>query len=229
MNDAENLEIKKRARRRLVGAAALALLAAIVLPMAMDQEPQVSSQDIQISIPDRDATASQVRPIAAREPVLGDPDIAPAPVEQAPTAVAPAVVAPAVVAPEAAAPEAAAKAPPAAAAEVPAAAKSVPAPAPARDDEAERVKALLGGASPAQAQLAVATAEPFVLQIGAFSDAAKAAALAADLKKQGYSAYTEKAGPVTRVRVGPVPARTEAEKLAARLRTQGHNAVLTPR
>jgi len=219
VNDAENLEIKKRARRRLVGAAALALLAAIVLPMAMDQEPQVSSQDIQISIPDRDATASQVRPIAAREPVLGDPDIAPAPVEQAPTAVASAVVAP----------EAAAKAPPAAAAEAPAAAKSVPAPAPARDDEADRVKALLGGASPAQAQLAVATAEPFVLQIGAFSDAAKAAALAADLKKQGYSAYTEKAGPVTRVRVGPVPARTEAEKLAARLRTQGHNAVLTPR
>lgn len=212
MSDAENLEIKKRARRRLVGAAALALLAAIVLPMAMDQEPQVSSQDIQISIPDRDATANEARPIAAREPVLGDPDVAPAPVEQAPTAAAPA---------------AAAKAPPAAAAETPAPAKSVPAPAPARDDEAERVKALLGGASPAQAQQSAA--ESFVLQIGAFSDATKAAALAAELKKQGYSAYTEKAGPVTRVRVGPVPVRTEAEKLAARLRTQGHNAVLTPR
>lgn len=214
MSDAENLEIKKRARRRLVGAAALALLAAIVLPMAMDQEPQVSSQDIQISIPDRDATANEARPIAAREPVLGDPDVAPAPVEQAPTAVAPA---------------AAAKAPPAAAAEAPPPAKSVPAPAPARDDEAERVKALLGGASPAPAHQAAAATEPFVLQIGAFSDAAKAAALAAELKKQGYSAYTEKAGPVTRVRVGPVPARTEAEKLAARLRAQGHNAVLTPR
>lgn len=212
MSDAENLEIKKRARRRLVGAAALALLAAIVLPMAMDQEPQVSHQDIQISIPDRDATASQARPIAPREPLLGDPDVAPAPVEQAPTAVVPA---------------AAAKAPPAAAAETPPPAKS--APAPARDDEAERVKALLGGASPAQAQQAAAPVESFVLQVGAFSDAAKAAALAAELKKQGYSAYTEKAGPVTRVRVGPVPARTEAEKLAARLRAQGHNAVLTPR
>ncbi|HHW63868.1 MAG TPA: SPOR domain-containing protein, partial [Rhodocyclaceae bacterium] len=33
MSDAENLEIKKRARRRLVGAVALALLAAVVLPM----------------------------------------------------------------------------------------------------------------------------------------------------------------------------------------------------
>lgn len=216
MSDAENLEIKKRARRRLVGAAALALLAAIVLPMAMDQEPQVSPQDIQISIPDRDATASQARPIAAREPLLGDPDVAPAPLEQAPTAPAPA---------------AAAKTPPAMPPKTPGPTVSAPnpAPVPARDDEAERVKALLGGASPAQAQQAAAAAESFVLQIGAFSDAAKAAALATELKKQGYSAYTERAGPVTRVRVGPVPARPDAEKLAARLRAQGHNAVLTPR
>lgn len=216
MSDAENLEIKKRARRRLVGAAALALLAAIVLPMAMDQEPQVSSNDIQISIPDRDATANQARPIGAREAVMGDPDVAPAPVEEAPT-----------VTPSAPAPVAA-KAPPAATADAPANVAK-PAPAPARDEEAERVKALLGGATPAPVQQAASAPESFVLQIGAFSDAAKAAALAAELKKQGYSAYTEKAGPVTRVRVGPVPMRPEAEKLAGRLRAQGHNAVLTPR
>ena len=47
-NDAQ-LELKKRARRRLVGAAALAVLAAIVLPMVMDQAPkQQPAQDIQI-------------------------------------------------------------------------------------------------------------------------------------------------------------------------------------
>ncbi|WP_341648746.1 hypothetical protein [Thauera humireducens] len=51
MSDAENLEIKKRARRRLVGAVALALLAAVVLPMMMDQEPRPASGDIQITIP----------------------------------------------------------------------------------------------------------------------------------------------------------------------------------
>ena len=54
MSDAENLDIKKRARRRLVGAVALALLAAVVLPMIMEQEPHPAVQDIQITIPERD-------------------------------------------------------------------------------------------------------------------------------------------------------------------------------
>lgn len=53
-NDAQ-LELKKRARRRLVGATALALLAAIVLPMVMDQAPRQPVQDIQIRIPAQDA------------------------------------------------------------------------------------------------------------------------------------------------------------------------------
>ncbi|PKO55598.1 MAG: sporulation protein [Betaproteobacteria bacterium HGW-Betaproteobacteria-21] len=226
MSDAENLEIKKRARRRLVGAAALALLAAIVLPMAMDQEPQVSSQDIQISIPDRDATASEARPIAARERHLVEPDVAPAPLEQAPVAGSAPTPAPAPA--PVPAPAAASRPPPAVSVDNAVAAVK-PAPAAPRDEEAERVKALLGGVPPAQVQQAASAAESFVLQVGAFSDGAKAASLAAELKKQGFSAYTEKAGTVTRVRVGPVPARSEAEKLAARLRAQGHNAVLTPR
>ncbi|MDP2809034.1 MAG: SPOR domain-containing protein [Rhodocyclaceae bacterium] len=48
------LELKKRARRRLVGAAALALLAAIALPMVMDHEPKQPVQDIQVRIPSQD-------------------------------------------------------------------------------------------------------------------------------------------------------------------------------
>ena len=48
------LEFKKRARRRLVGAAAFALLAAIVLPMVMDREPRPLVQDVQIRIPSQD-------------------------------------------------------------------------------------------------------------------------------------------------------------------------------
>ncbi len=47
------LELKKRARRRLVGAAALALLAAVILPMVMDHEPRQPAQDVQITIPRR--------------------------------------------------------------------------------------------------------------------------------------------------------------------------------
>jgi len=213
VSDADNLEIKKRARRRLVGAAALALLAAIVLPMAMDQEPQLSSQDIQISIPDRDATASQARPIAPSQPaVASEPDVAPAPVEQPPgNSPPPAVAATSPV--------------PAPVAEAPAAVPK-PTASPSREEEAARVKALLSGAA---VPAAVASSESFVIQIGAFSDEAKASALAAELKKKGFAAYTEKAGKVTRVRVGPVPARSDAEKLAAKLRSQGHNAVLAAR
>lgn len=72
MSDADNLEIKKRARRRLVGAAALALLAAVVLPMMMDQEPRPVSQDIQVSIPDREADSALSRPIANADQAAAD-------------------------------------------------------------------------------------------------------------------------------------------------------------
>lgn len=53
--DAE-LQLKKRARRRLVGATALALLAVIVLPMVMDREPRPPAQDIQLRIPHPEST-----------------------------------------------------------------------------------------------------------------------------------------------------------------------------
>ena len=55
----KQLELKKRARRRLVGAAAFALTAAIILPMVMDHEPRPLTQDIQIRIPNPDGTASR--------------------------------------------------------------------------------------------------------------------------------------------------------------------------
>ena len=46
------LELKKRARRRLIGAIALALTAAVVLPLVMDEEPGKPAEDIQVRIPD---------------------------------------------------------------------------------------------------------------------------------------------------------------------------------
>ena len=51
-----NLQLKKRARRRLVGAIAFAGLAAVVLPMVMDEEPKQQVQDVQIRIPGQDQT-----------------------------------------------------------------------------------------------------------------------------------------------------------------------------
>ena len=52
-NDAQ-LQLKKRARRRLVGAVAFASVVAIVLPVIMDNEPRQPVQDVEISIPGQD-------------------------------------------------------------------------------------------------------------------------------------------------------------------------------
>ena len=59
------LQLKKRARRRLVGAVAFAGLAAVVLPMVMDEEPKQQVQDVQIRIPGQDQVPFQPR-LAAR-------------------------------------------------------------------------------------------------------------------------------------------------------------------
>lgn len=51
--------LKKRARRRLIGAAALALFAAIVLPLVMDHQPAPPLKDIQVRIPSPDEGVPQ--------------------------------------------------------------------------------------------------------------------------------------------------------------------------
>ena len=223
MTDAENLEIKKRARRRLVGAIALALLAAIVLPMMMEQEPRPNAGDIQITIPDRDLESSTSRPSASvGDPALAAP-IVPAPEEQAPSSVLPAVEAPApVVVPTApVVAEPATKSPKSETAK-PDPVKAEPAKPSAEEAEAARARAILEGRE-------IPRGEAFVLQIGAFSDAAKAGRITTDLKQQGFAAYTEKAGNVTRVRVGPVAGRAAADKTAAQLKALGFSTVITPR
>lgn len=55
----EATQIKKRARRRLIGAAALALFAAIILPMVMDTQPAPPLKDIQVRIPSPDEGLTQ--------------------------------------------------------------------------------------------------------------------------------------------------------------------------
>jgi DedD protein len=49
------LLLKRRARRRLVGAVALALLVVIVLPVVLDQEPKPVRHDLTVQIPSQDA------------------------------------------------------------------------------------------------------------------------------------------------------------------------------
>ena len=67
---------KKRARRRVIGAAALLLVTAIVLPLVLESEPRSPTPDLVMKIPPRDVepavdAASDAAPIAA--PPIAEP------------------------------------------------------------------------------------------------------------------------------------------------------------
>jgi DedD protein len=88
---------KKRARRRLVGAIALALAAAVGLPMLLDSEPKPIAGDIAIQIPAKDKAAPLPVPapdkaVSAAESVDKDEEVVDAP-PPASAAKAPAAVA----------------------------------------------------------------------------------------------------------------------------------------
>ncbi len=51
----EELQLKKRARRRLIGAIVLVTAVAVVLPMVLDSEPRPVSQNVNIQIPSPEA------------------------------------------------------------------------------------------------------------------------------------------------------------------------------
>ena len=88
---------KKRARRRLVGAIALALAAAVGLPMLLDSEPKPLAGDIAIQIPAKDKAAplpvpAADKPVSAADSVDKGEEVVDAP-PPAPAPKAPATVA----------------------------------------------------------------------------------------------------------------------------------------
>jgi DedD protein len=61
--------LKRRGRRRLVGAIALVLLAVIILPMVFDPEPRPVAPPVSVRIPGEDETPFKPKPSAQkREP-----------------------------------------------------------------------------------------------------------------------------------------------------------------
>jgi DedD protein len=73
---------KKRARRRLVGAVALGLAAAVGLPMLLDSEPKREAPDLKVQIPSRDTPLKGVIPgpsSSRPNAPLGPGDVAPLP------------------------------------------------------------------------------------------------------------------------------------------------------
>jgi DedD protein len=229
----EQLDLKKRARRRLVGAIALALLAVIVLPMVMDQEPKPLTQDIQIRIPSQESTAvsalSRVTPSKPTTTPAAAPTPASAPPSPAATTETPPGNKPATKAetkpetkpesPKASAPAVSTKP-----SETKVAEKTVDKPAeksaakaPAQELETARATELLN-------------AEQWVVQLGAYQDMANVKVLQGKIKGLGYPSFTEKVdtpqGPRTRVRSGPFDSREAAEKAHEHLKKIGAGAPL---
>lgn len=221
-------DLKKRARRRLVGAAAMALLAAIVLPMVMDHEPRPASQDIQVRIPAQDGA-----PGAASRILAAKPAATPLP-PAAPAAEAKPKPQPAEPAPEAAKPVAAAA--PAKAAEKPAE-KSVDKAVEKPADKSADKSAAKPAEPPAEAKTGDASAagagEQWVVQLGAYKEAGNVKLLLSKLKGMGVIAYTEKydspQGPRTRVRAGPFPSKEAAEKARAKAKIIGVDGPVAPK
>lgn len=227
-NDAQ-LELKKRARRRLVGAVALAVLAAIVLPMVMDQAPKQPAQDIQIRIPAQDAGAFTSRILPVKPGTM-------------PTPLPP-------VASEADVQSARPLTPPSKPDSRPSSkpeSKSVatrsdagksaglvakpiePETSPAADDKQSAMK-------PEQAKAkslpASGNGEQWVVQLGAYREQSNVRNLTAKLKQQGYNFFTETL-PLqdgvskTRVRAGPFPSKEAAEKARERIKRIGVDGVV---
>jgi DedD protein len=212
-----DLQLKKRARRRLVGAIALALLAAIVLPMVMDHEPRPAQQDIQVRIPSQDAGSFTSRVLPGTPTATPLPPVAdvkkPEPKPESKPEAAPQedVTAP-ILAPK---PESKPVAKP----EVKPDTKSA---------EALRAeKILAGGEAPkAEAQKADnGTNGQWVLQLGAYAESGNVKVLQGKIKELGYSSYTEKVstpqGERIRVRAGPFSSKAAAEKAQTRLKQIG--------
>ena len=100
----------------------------------------------------------------------------------------------------------------------------------ARNDDGAKAQALLEGRDADQPASPGAAGGRFVVQIGAFSDAAKAQESRMKLERAGLKTYTQvvqpKEGKRIRVRVGPFESKAEADKVAEKVKKLDLTAVI---
>jgi DedD protein len=190
--------LRRRGRRRLVGAIALVLLAVIVLPWIFDPQPR-QAPPVSVRIPGEDEKPFVPKNVPKPPaPATKSEKPAPAPQAEKPT--------PSSTPAAPATPKAEAKP------VETAAAKSAPAAAPQASASAERVRA----------EAALANAPQYYVPVGAYADPA---GVIAKLKAARVAYFTEpvatEKGKVTRVRAGPYASREAAEKAQKQLKSLG--------
>jgi DedD protein len=206
----EEIQLRKRARRRLVGAITLVVTAVVILPMVLDSKPEQRSHEIDIRIPSEDSVEELAPEAAIR--TEAPPRTVPEKLEtgirqEEPVASEPSVK------PAQPANESIGK--------------------PAANSMDSKVES---GAGNAKATVPAAAANVFVVQLGAFSDPGKARQQLQSVtsKDSRSKAYTETLkvdggadkGEITRVRVGPFDTREEAERTREKLKKLGFDGVV---
>jgi len=222
LNDQE-IQFKKRARRRLVGAVALVLIMVAVLPMVLDDHAtKTPQQEIAISIPSQDggeftSKIVPVKPATVETTPVEEPVAESFPVQE--------------VEPLQKAPETPVSKTP----ESPVAAKPQMAKAEVSKPQQPKVDAVK---KPVTAKVteekktvdAPVVNSPVYLQIGVFSDAANIKQLQQKLSSISLKSYTEKIetpkGEKTRLRVGPFSSRQDADAALSKIKTIGLNGMV---
>jgi DedD protein len=187
--------LKRRARRRLVGAIALVVLAVIVLPVVLDQEPRPVTPALTVEIPSQDGGPFNTRVL----PPLPPP----------PAASRKAAEDNATAGPES---KAAEPAPRARASQKESAGTTVKERGKMDVAEARRAQALLSD-------------QAYIVPLGAFSNPDNAKQVQDKAASAGIKSYTESLkspqGKHTRVRAGPFTSRDAAEKARDKLKSLG--------
>jgi DedD protein len=203
MAEARDVEaLKRRGRRRLVGAIALVIAAVIILPMVFDTAPKQAPPPVSVRIPAEDDAA--FKPKVTPAPPAAAPAAKPATKAEEPKVVEPKAP------PKAEEPKAAAKA------------EEPKAPAKAEEPKAPPKPPAAEASEKARAESALADVQQYYVQVGAFADPG---GVYEKLKAAGIPYYTEsvatKTGKVTRVRAGPFANREAADKALQQLKGLG--------
>ncbi|MFH1604513.1 MAG: SPOR domain-containing protein [Pseudomonadota bacterium] len=193
----EALQLKRRARRRLVGAIALVTFVVIILPLILDKEPGPAGPPLDVKIPSQDSGSFNTHVVPSAPPAEKQTEIsaakAEAPADKTERALSKVEV-------------------PKAKAEGPTAEAAVASAQPA--DKAEEARAL-----------AALNDKTWDVSLDAFSSEKNVKQLRRKLSAAGIKSYTEPVktskGELTRVRAGPFPSKEAAEKARSKLVAMG--------
>jgi DedD protein len=195
--------LNRRARRRLIGAIALAVFVVVVLPIVLDQEPKPVMQNLTVQIPSQNGGPFNTRVL----PPLQSPPVAP---QKSVSAVKGNVQ------------EDSGAIRPAPKTEGAGAGSRSPAKSAAKTAPRESAKVQVAEARRAAALL---NDEGYIVPLGAFANPDNARQVRDKATAAGFDCYTEKmqgsVGEQTRVRAGPFQSKAAAEKAREKLKSLG--------